>query len=333
MYYRYKIKSKKKTPLKFLLILTIIAGIAYFGYDYRQYLMFWQYTDQKLQKQVSEIQDIENKDLKLRRLETVSQNVNSMIKNDPLNENLFFLSGKIHYFKGIQYLPGSFSEMVINDKLDKIPEKASSAFIEAIKSTNTGIAIMDRRVIDSRNIMILAKSLYYTGYYPHEDILEIIEPLAIRNEIKESEDIRFYALLKISGGNPDEGVDFLAEKTEKPLTLEDKLYIAVIEEKSGRHTRAIMTYRDLLAENPESSLKKHIQIRLGSIYYKQGLYKESIESYKTAMNIDNDDTQPKIGIGRNYIAMGEKEKAKAILTSILAQDSDNPEARALLNIM
>jgi len=45
------------------------------------------------------------------------------------------------------------------------------------------------------------------------------------------------------------------------------------------------------------------------------------------------DTTPKIWIGKNYSALGEKDKAKAIWSEVLTTDGTNAEVKRLMGTM
>ena len=52
-----------------------------------------------------------------------------------------------------------------------------------------------------------------------------------------------------------------------------------------------------------------------------------------ALTIDGRDNTLKIWIGKNYSALGDKKRAKAIWTEVLVSDRTNKEAKKLLGLM
>jgi len=66
------------------------------------------------------------------------------------------------------------------------------------------------------------------------------------------------------------------------------------------------------------------------LYYNQSLYNESLAHFSSALAIDERDNELKIWIGKNYSALGNKAKARAVWSEVLAIDSANEEVKKLL---
>ena len=96
-----------------------------------------------------------------------------------------------------------------------------------------------------------------------------------------------------------------------------------------KYTDAIIAFQKLLKSTDDAYVQKLSYINLGKIYYSQNLYKESLDQFNAAL-IFGDDINVKIMIGRNYIAMGMKDKAKTVWSEVLAVNADNEEVKKLL---
>jgi len=79
-------------------------------------------------------------------------------------------------------------------------------------------------------------------------------------------------------------------------------------------------------------MKKLIHINLGIVYYNQSLFRESMSHFNSVVEIDPGDINARIWIGKNHYAMGEKDKAKAIWSDVLARDKSNREVQKLLGV-
>ena len=62
MYYRYKPKKKNKKKYWIIILLLAISYPIYLAYEYRHFLLFWEYTYNKLQQEVDEVNRIGAKD-------------------------------------------------------------------------------------------------------------------------------------------------------------------------------------------------------------------------------------------------------------------------------
>jgi hypothetical protein len=84
-----------------------------------------------------------------------------------------------------------------------------------------------------------------------------------------------------------------------------------------------------LKTSDDPFVQKLCYSNLGKIYYSQNLYKESLDQFNAALNF-GDDINCRIWIGKNYSAMGMKDKAKAFMDEVLVLNPDNEEVKKLL---
>jgi len=333
MYYRYKVKSKDHRFLKFCVTLILIGAAVYGVYSNKQYLMFWKYSENRLNAKIAAAASIPDREQRVKALGELCSQFDLYKSNDPMSSEVMLLSGRLRSLLGSAHLPGSFSELVINGKLSHVNEAARIEFLTAIKDIRKGLALLNGREADQHSLFALSRALFYVNYYPVEEIKKITDAVADMAAVKDPEDLRFHAVLTILAGNPDAGVNILLARPEIQSTIEGGLFHASAESMAGRYTNAIMIYRDIQSRVTDSAVHRLIHVRLGGIYFKQSLYNESIESYTAALTIDESDNTARLSIGRNYQAMGQKDKARAVILDVLSRDKANAEAMALLDVM
>ena len=243
-----------------------------------------------------------------------------------VDADLFFLSGEIHYLMGETYLPGSFSELFINDRTGEISKEAKLEFLKAIKDIKKGCAL-ENDAPEDRYSFMLAKVAFYTGFYSPGDIFEMIEKTGESIKQKDVENIRFYSITNIINKREDYGLKFLSQNGMVKDNIQGLLFFATAERVAKKYTGAIVSYKDVLARTSDDSIRKLVHVNLGKIYFNQSLFRESIDQFNLALKIDEKDTTPKIWIGKNYSALGEKDKARAIWSEVLTTDGTNTEVK------
>jgi len=333
MYYRYKPKGRKKRILKPLAIIIVLCAIGYFTYRYKEHLMFWRYSDNKL---VAKLKAAENSDNKLAELKNLVQVFDNYRENNPLDQDAYFYSARLHYNIAVANMPESFSEFVINtfsdDGLFVITPLSLSEFQKAVKYMRKGMALGDNKNIDYEYLMVFAYSCFYTSFLDMVELNEILS-FADKNELsKNVEDARFYSLVKILKNEKDEGFEFLANNGRIDSDLRGILFQSCVESMAGQYTNAIMNYKKILDTIEDPQVLKFVHMNLGKIYYKQNLYNESLEQFTWSSEKDTGDALPKIWAGKSYAALGQHDKAKAVWNDALTIDKNNSELKKLLGI-
>ena len=241
----------------------------------------------------------------------------------------FYLSGEVSYLLGETYLPAGFSELVINDRLNDIDRNAKKEFLRAIKDIKKGSAL-DNTGPDDEHLVILAKSCFYADYSSPAEMYRIIQKSGDPKKLDDIENIRFYAYISIINKREDYGLPYLSRYGMVSDNIKGLLFYATAERTAKKYTRAIVSYKNVLARTMDDKIQKLVHVNLGKIYFSQSLYKESLEQFNLALRIDERDALSKIWIGKNYSAMGEKNKAKAIWSEVLINDGTNSEVKELL---
>ncbi len=332
MYDRYKSKRKNTGIYKFIGIIILIAAAATLAVNYRHYLAFWRYSQSKLEKRIETVKKMKDPVKKREALAEFSDLYEKQKHERMIDADLFFLSGEIHYMIGETYLGGSFSELFINDRTGEISKEAMLEFLKTIKDIKKGCAL-DNDAPEDRYSFILAKAAYYTGFYNSRDIFEMIEKTGDSVKLMDVENIRFYSMANIIHKKEDYGLKFLAQYGMVKDNIQGLLFFATAERVAKKYTGAIVSYKDVLARTSDDSIRKLVHVNLGKIYFNQSLFRESIDQFSLALKIDVKDTTPKIWIGKNYSALGEKDKAKAIWSEVLTTDVTNAEVKHLLGTM
>ena len=332
MYYKYKPKKRSKRILKPLAIIIVLCAIGYFTYRYREYLMFWRYSDNKL---VAKLKAAENSGDKLTEFKDLAQIFDNYRESNPLNQEAYFYSARVHYGIAAANMPWSFSEFVINNLSDDmqsaLPPLSLNEFQKAIRYIRKGMALGDNKKIDHEYIMIFAYSCFYASFLNMAELNEFLS-LADKSELsKNVEDARFYSLVKILENEKNEGFDFLAGNGEVDSDLRGILFQSCVESMGGQYTNAIMNYRKILDTAEDPHVLKLVRMNLGKIYYKQNLYNESLEQFVAAAK-NTEDVLPKIWAGKNYAALGQHDKAKVVWNEAIAVDKNNAELKKLLGI-
>ena len=321
MYYRYKIKNKNSGFSKIIISIILIVAAVYSIYTYQDTLFIWRYAENKLQKKLSTIAAIKNKKQKMKALNSFSKSVLDITKRKPTNVQAYYILGTIYFHKANANLPGSFSELVINDKSLNIPKKTRNQFIQAIKYFEKA---------QPTYIIKYSKSLYFTSYASIVEIFSYLQ--SIKKLFQKKEDIRFYALISIYNNKSKEGIAYL-KKRSNTSHINDLLFLATLEKLAKQYTGAIEHYKTALSKTTEQKLKHLIHFNLGEIYFNQSLYQESLNSFTTALTFNKQNSYAKIWIGKNYNALGQKNRARVLWKEVLKSDKNNKEAKILLGII
>lgn len=332
MYYRYKPKKKRRRRIRQLLVILLIGCGVYLGFKYKHYLLFWQYTYNKLESSVKTAYSIKNTDEKKRELERAVKICDDYKLKNSLSPDAYFLAGAAHYKLGEAYLGSSFSNILINSSLEAVNPDARYEFFASIRDIKKALALTGEPA-DSEYSLVLAKACYLSEYYSAEEIYNILSKIINLREITDPDNIRLYSLIFILNGREKEGLSHLEKLGLAGQSIEGRLFLAAAYKSAKKYTSAIMEYKEVLSKAGEPDMIKLVQTNLGKIYYNQSLFHESLNHFLGAYEFDKNDNTLKIWIGKGYSAIGDKTKAKAILGEVLASDSGNAEVKKLLSLM
>jgi len=326
MYDRYKSRKKNTAPLRVFGVILLVAAIGFLGYRYRNYFTFWKLTQGRIYRSLENAKRIASFERRRVALSNLVNSFEQLKKEKPLDAEAFFLSAEARYLLGESMLAGGFSELVVNDAVPGVGGEARNEFLRSIRDFRKGMALNPGGLTQPRAFM-LAKAGFYTGFYSPAELMGILGDSPGEDT---PENIRLYALLCIMNAKEDYGLKLLADKGMVNEGIGGILFRATAERLAKRYTASIGSYRRALAEARDDRLKRMIYLNLGRIYFHQSLYKESLEQFSQALALDDKDPAPRIWMGKNYKAMGDKEKARMIWSEILTNDSTNAEAKELL---
>ncbi|HNX24496.1 MAG TPA: hypothetical protein PKG60_10645 [Spirochaetota bacterium] len=329
MYYRYKSKKKNRKLLKVFLFLLITAAVAYTGYNYRSKIMFWRVSHNRIVDQINHALVITDPAKKIESLRKLAEDIDSYKQENPSESDSYIYSSRVYYNLGLALSGKTFTEMYFDDLMLQLSPEQKKCFIQSIKDMSKAIAILDGKQVEPQDLFILGKSYFFTGYRDNASIYSMLKDVSPGIELLSIDDVRFYSLLCLSGGAVDEGLDLLDKKGGVTDSVDGKLFKAKALKNSMKYTDAIIAFQKILKTTDDPYVQKLSYSNLGKIYYSQNLYKESLDQFIAALNF-GDDVNCKIWIGKNYSAMGMKDKAKAVWSEVLTANADNEEVKKLL---
>ena len=334
MYYRYKSKRRNKRVLKLLAVTLIVGLAAYAAYINRSHLLFWKYSHNKLIQKLDATKKIADPAAREAALQAIAKACDGYRDDNQLSADGFLLAGSAHFALGECYSGGTFSEKLIYEgPTCALSDKAREEYLQAIRLIKKGVALSGEREADGRYLLMLARSSFMTGFYGMQRIYAMVSAVKPAEGFLDIDDLRFSAIVHIQNGREDRGLEMLRSRGRVSDTVEGQLLLASAYCIARRYTNAIVEYQRIMNRTSDSRVQKLIHINLGKIYFNQALYSESLNHFTDALGIDERDNQLKVWIGKNYSALGDKIKAKAIWSEVLAADGTNEEVKKLLGHM
>ena len=329
MYYRYKSKKKDRKLLKLFFFCILAVSVVYAGYNYRSKIMFWKISQNKMTDQINRIALMTDSEKKIENLRKLAEDIESYKRDNTLDPDSYIYSSRIYYTLGLAMSGRNFSEIYFDDERMKFSPEQYKFFIQSIKDMSKAISLLDGKDADPQDLFILGRTYFFTGYRDNSGIYSMLKSASTSTDLLTTDDVRFYSLLCISEGAADEGLDLLNKKGGVEDSVQGKLFKAKVLQNSMKYTDAIIAYQTILKTADDPYVQKLSYSNLGKIYYSQNLYKESLDQFIAALNL-GDDLNYKMWIGKNYFALGMKDKAKVIWSEVLTANGDNEEVKKLL---
>jgi tetratricopeptide (TPR) repeat protein len=335
MYYRYKVHKKEKRGLRRLIVIVLVALCCYLIYTQRQFLFFWQYTTNKLIKKVDSARAMQERASRIEALKKISESLNSYQNESPADVTPFLLAGRVYYYLGEEELGESFTDLFIKEQHTKISARARYYFLRSIVNIRKAMALLDGEKISPEYAMILARGCFYTDFVDAERLLAIFNEYESDRAafMKKPADARFYSVILIINKREKEGLKILAEHGRVDDAARGILFLAALEALAKQYTSAITHYQGILSTATDPAVLKIVHVNLGKIYFNQSLYRESLHHFGCVLDIDGADIVSKIWSGRNYHALGQKARARALWNEVLSADKENDEVKKLLGII
>jgi tetratricopeptide (TPR) repeat protein len=332
MYYRYKAKKKDRRFIKTAVLWTLIIAGIYIAYSNRTQLMFWKITRNRIITDIDRAVSIEDENKKIRELDRLVESLEIYKNEHSFDPDAYIMSGRINFLRAMSENGKSFSEMYVYDSFKDFPVSAKKQLLVSIRDFNKAKALLDGKSLAPPDAVMLGKSLFLHNYYGPEEIYQRLSSIKPERDL-ELDDIRFYVIIAALSGNYEEGLSVAKASGRIEDTVEGKLFYASLLKDAGRYTEAIMAFRDIAGESADAVVQKVAHFNLGQIYFKQRLYRESLKEFESILAMDNSDVNSKIWLGRNYSAMGDRDRAKAIWGEVLTANSSNQEVKKLLGLM
>jgi len=329
MYYRYKSKKKDRKFLKIFFFCIITVSIVYFGNTYKSKIMFWRVSHNRIVDQINQVSTITDSAKKIESLRKLAEDIEAYKQYNSSDAESYIYSSRVYYNLGLALSGRTFTEVYFDDLLLQLTPEQKKCFIQSIKDMSKAIAILDGKDVEPQDLFILGKSYFFTGYRDNAAIYSMLKNSSSNIDLLSIDDVRFYSLLCLSGGGADEGLALLDKKGGVEDSVEGKLFKAKALKNSMKYTDAIIAFQKILKTTDDPYVQKLSYTNLGRIYFSQNLYKESLDQFNAALNF-GDDINCKIWIGKNYLAMGMKDNAKAVWSEVLAVNADNEEVKKLL---
>ncbi|HSV95530.1 MAG TPA: hypothetical protein VLM75_01205 [Spirochaetota bacterium] len=332
MYSHYKTRKRNSGLFRIIGVAVAAAAVVFLFVNLKQYIFFWKYTQHRIAREISIAVNTRSPEEREKLLKNIASNCEDLDGDNQLSAEAFFLAGEAHYLLGEAVMGRSFSEAVIYNGVSTATcEPARPHFLSAIRCINKGRALSG--AMEPRHTLILAKAAFYAGYYSGQQLFSFARDIGPVSALRTVDDVRFCALMHVLAGKSEEGFEILAEHGKTSDTLEGRLFQATLHAISKQYTSAILNYQEVLRKTSDSAVLKLTHINLGKLYYNRSLFNESLGHFTRALAIDERDNQLKIWIGKNYSALGNKAKARAVWSEVLVIDAGNEEVKKLLNPM
>ena len=313
----------------FVLLLTM----GYLVYVNRQHLFFWKYTRNSIEEKIDKVLAVTDTEKRIKGLKEVAEVLTHYKEDSPVLPSAFFLSGKVNFQIAENYIGKSFSELFIKGETGRVSSAAKKYFIRSIRDFRKGAALLDGNDMKLENTLMFSKALFYTGYVDFSELWKFVSGNVTCSEIRNTEDHRFYGTVQIFAGRHEAGLEYLDHNGVVDEGVQGLLFISSARFAAEKYTNAIMSYREILERTKDSEILKLVHVCLGKIYYNQSLYSESLSHFNSALKIDELDSVSKVWIGKNYAALGYRDRARAIWSEVLSVDRTNAEVKELLDII
>lgn len=332
MYYRYKTRKKDRTYLKVIFYLIIAGVVSYTLYHYKNHLMFWRISHNRIVSEIYSVSGIADPQKRFEKLKKLKSDLESYRDENEMEPESYLFLARIYYGLGMSGMDNDFTDIYLKESGIKLSPESLKYLTESIKNSRKAIALLDGKEIAIDDIFILAEASYFTGYYDGNGIYDMLKSYAGGGDGVSSANARFFSIICINSGRAEEGLAFLQSKGDVENSVKGKLLWARALREAMKNTEAIIAFQKILKTAEDSVSQKIAYLNLGRIYYDQHLYKESVEQYTAALALE-DDINGRLWLGKNYIALGEKDKAKSVLGDVLNTDSSNEEAKKLLGMI
>jgi tetratricopeptide (TPR) repeat protein len=294
--------------------------------------MFWRISHDKIVDQINAVVTIFDLNERTNALKKISQNIETYKNENPLSSESYLYSSLVNYYLGMSLVAKGFTELYLDDQLFNLTSEQRKYFIRSIKDSSKAIALLDDKDMEIRDLMILARVYFITGYKKPEYIYKLLKDSVEKTDHLTADDARFFSLLCLNGGDIDKGLTFLERSGGVEDSNHGRLFKAKALKDALKYTDAIIAFQKILKSTDDPYALRISHMNLGKIYFSQHLFQESLDHFTAALEIVAE-PDCKIWIGKNYSALGMTDKAKIIWNEVLAANGDNEVVKKLLGLL
>lgn len=329
MYYRYKSKKSSGFSFKIIILILLAAGMIFSIYHFREYLQFWRYSYNRISDQIESASHVGSQPARVAALDKMLKVTEEYVTENPKSCEPYYLLARVYFNKGVALGAGDIISFIVDNNREELSAAVSENFEKSIQAIKKGQCFDSHSVPDDEVLILLSKAYFYTDYYGSQTIHDLLSSVRNPRMLKNSDDRKFYGLMKIVGGNGEEGVQFLMESGDIHRNDTGKLFLASAYTLAKQYTNAIIEYKSLLESVNDPVMVEKAKIGLGRVYFTQSLYRESIAQFEDVLKSNPGSIDSKIWIARCNISLGDKAAARKICTEILAADKENAAALSL----
>jgi tetratricopeptide (TPR) repeat protein len=329
MYYRYKTKKSSGRTGKVITIVLIASVVFFLVYHFRSQLQFWKYSVNRLTLQIDKAEDISNIQARISELDRIKPLIDEYVSENIVSCDGYYLQARILFLRGIAVDGGDLVSFIIDNRRGSVSLRAKDDIESAIQKINKGLCF-ERHSAPSDDVLLMtAKAYFYIDYYSSKRILDTLSSVRNPRSLKRIEDRKFFGLMRIVGGNGEEGMQYLVETGDLQNGDKGKLFLASAYFLAKQYTNAIMEYKSVLENSSDPLVKMKAHMGLGRVYYTQSLAREALNQFGEVLKSDPTDITAKMWSVRSFLLVGDKFSAKKICQEILTVDKDNIEAAEL----
>jgi len=114
MYYRYKTRKKDKRYLRYFLYLIIAASTCYILYHYRNHLMFWKISHNRIVSEIKSVSGTTDPAMRIEKLRKLKNDLEIYKSENQLEPESYTFTARVCYALGISG-KGSYTDIYLKE--------------------------------------------------------------------------------------------------------------------------------------------------------------------------------------------------------------------------
>ncbi|CRF34557.1 hypothetical protein BRSU_2098 [Brachyspira suanatina] len=309
MPYLYNVEKKISIHI---IVITLIAAITTIG---TSYIFISNYIEKKRLKSIYDYMESED-------YNNASFLFNDLYSKRPLNKNILITGIDLYY-----------DILIRSDKKEIIVNASENIIRYANQLLLSFKFIKNKNIIHQR----LAYSYQRLGYAYYIDSYNSYIDAINEGDSRTSTAIELskicyeIGLFKDAVKYLEDAIDReLKENSDKFINMELYYELANAYEGDKDYTKAIQILSSMESFNNNAMLESRTYFKLGNLYYRQGLYKESEFFYKKALEIDEKNPDLYYSIGTLYLETKRRNEAVKMFREAIKIDNSYKPARDTL---